>query len=147
METINLEDFVIPRTAVPVGKGKQIMVRGLCADDIALMVSQYLPEITKAVELYQEKRANVMQTGNLTEFLMTFARDFPAVVAEVISAATDSHGEKAREVAQKMPISIQLAAINEITRLTMEDAGGLKNLLAEMQAKVREAVESARAKS
>lgn len=140
METIRLEDIVIPRAAVALPGGKQLMVRGLCADDLALMVSLHLPEITKALELYREKQANVLQTGNLTEFLMTFARDFPAVVAEVISAAADSPSEAGKEIARKLPVTIQLSAINEITRLTMEDAGGLKNLLAEMRARMASAV-------
>lgn len=141
-ETIQLEDFAIPRAAVKLPGGKQFMVRGLSSDDLSLMVSQHLPEIVKAVELYQERRQSVMDTGSLTGFLMTFAKDFPAVLAEVISAATDSTSEKAREVARKMPLPIQLAALNEITRLTMEESGGLKNLLAEMRARLESAAAS-----
>lgn len=146
-ETIQLEDFAIPRAAVKLPGGKQFMVRGLSSDDLAIMVSQHLPEIVKAVELYQERQKNVMDTGSLTGFLMTFAKDFPAVLAEVISAATDSTSEKAREVARKMPLPIQLAALNEITRLTMEESGGLKNLLAEMRARLESAAASDGTKS
>ncbi len=142
METINIEDFALPRVAVPLPGGKQFMVRGLCADDLALMVSLHLHEIVKALELYREQKGNIMASGSLAEFVMTFVRDFPAVATEVISAAADAHTDKAREVIGKLPITVQLAALNEITKLTMEDAGGLKNLLAEMRERLVRAAPS-----
>ncbi len=134
MDTIKLEDFTIPRKAVPLPGGKaQIEVRGLCADDITFLVQLHIPEITKALKLYQESRGDILVKGNITQFVMTLARDFPGLVAEVISAASDSLSDKGRSVAARLPVATQIAVLNEVTRLTMEDAGGLKNLLAEMR--------------
>lgn len=142
MTTINLEDYAIPKAKVPLPGGKQIEVRGLCADDITFLVQLHLPEITKALKLYQESRNDILVKGNVQQFVMTLARDFPGLVAEVISAATDSRSDKAREIAAKLPVATQIVALNEITRLTMEDGGGLKNLLAEMRDRLQSAVAS-----
>lgn len=144
--TINLRDFEIPRTAVPLGRGKQIMVRGLSADDLTFLISIHHGPITRALALYQEQRPTIVRTGRLTEFIMVLARDFPDLVAEVISAATDSLDDTTRAVAKKLPFTVQLGALNEIVKLTMEEVGSLKNLLAEMRQRLQEAAASAGAK-
>jgi hypothetical protein len=142
MQTIQLEDYVIPKKAIPLPGGKQLEVRGLCADDLTFLVSLHLPEITKALKLYQESRSDILTSGNISQFVMTLARDFPGLVAEVISAAADSLTDKARVVAGRLPVATQIIILNEIVTLTMEDAGGLGNLLAEMRERLVKAAAS-----
>lgn len=132
----SLADYEIVRVAVPLPGQKQIMVRGLSSDDLTYLISLHLEEIIKAVKLYQESRADILVTGNFSQFIMTIARDFPGVIAEVISAATDSHDEASRATARKLPMPTQMLLMDAIVKLTMEEAGGLKNLLAEMQARL-----------
>jgi hypothetical protein len=145
---MQLRDYQIPRSRItlpgkPVGGEKPfIEVRGLCADDLTFLIGQHLGPITRAVKLYQESREDVMTTGNMAGFVMSLARDFPDLVAEVISAACDSLDDETRNVARQLPITSQIAAMSEITKLTLEDAGGLKNLLAEMQARLADAANS-----
>lgn len=136
---MQLKDYEIPRTKVPL-PGKAVdgakpffEVRGLCADDLTFLISQHIGPITKAVQLYQESRADILATGNMQGFIMTLTRDFPHLVSEVISAATDSLDDETRKIAARLPISVQLAAMSEIAKLSIEEVGGLKNLLAGMQ--------------
>jgi len=144
---MELRDWTIPRAKVPLpGKRKlgeeapYFEVRGLCADDLTFLVTMHHAPITKALIVYQEQRERIMKGGNaLTDFLLTLARDFPDLVAEVISAATDSLDDLTRQNARKLPFTTQLMALNEIVKLSMEDVGGLKNLLAEMRARVADA--------
>jgi hypothetical protein len=140
-----LKDFVIPRSKINL-PGRKIdgvqpffEVRGITLDDMTFLVQQHLAPITKAIKLYQESREDIMVSGNLQGFVMTLARDFPNLAAEVISAASDSLDDETRKVAKALPIATQIQALSEITRLTLEDAGGLKNLLAEMQARIESA--------
>lgn len=136
---MQLKDYEIPKERIPLpgkavnGEKPFFEVRGLGLDDLTLLIHLHLGPITKAVKLYQEQKEDVLATGNLSEFIMTLARDFPALVAEVISAAADSLDDETREKARKLPLPTQLAAMSEITKLTMEEVGGLKNLLAEMR--------------
>lgn len=143
---MQLKDFTIPRTRINLpgkadkdGNKPYFEVRGLTLDDLTFLIGQHLGPITRALKLYQESREDVLKTGNLSGFIMSLARDFPDLVAEVISAATDSLDDATRNIARQLPISVQLLAINEITRLSIEDAGGLKNLLAEMQERLKDA--------
>jgi hypothetical protein len=145
---IELRDYTIERAKVTLpGKVKPgeerpyIMVRGICGDDIVYLVMSHHADITKALVIYQEQRERIMKGGQgLTNFILALARDFPDVIAEVISAACDKAGDEATlKVAKQLPIPTQLLALNEIIRLTMEDAGGLKNLLAEMRERLQDA--------
>lgn len=137
-----LKDFTIPRAKITLpgpavdGERPYFEVRGITLDDMTFLVGQHLGPITRAIKLYQESREDVLKTGNLHGFIMTLARDFPDLAAEVISAASDSLDDATRKVARQLPISVQVHALSEITRLSLEDAGGLKNLLAEMQARI-----------
>jgi hypothetical protein len=137
---MELREYVIPKAAVPLpGKSKDgtkpsFEVRGLCADDLTFLISLHHEPITRALKLYQESREDILATGRLNGFVLTLIKDFPALVAEVISAANDALDDETRAVVRKLPITTQLAAVTEIVRLTVEDAGGLKNLFAEMQA-------------
>lgn len=136
---MELRQYVIPKATVPLpgkavdGVKPSFEVRGLCADDLTFLISLHHEPITRALKLYQESREDILATGRLNGFVLTLIKDFPALIAEVISAANDALDDETRAVVRKLPITTQLAAVTEIVRLTVEDAGGLKNLLAEMQ--------------
>jgi hypothetical protein len=133
MQTIDLKAHEIMRSPVPLGRGKQFMVRGITADDLTFLVSLHHGPITKALVSWQESRQDVFKKDNLTSFLLTLVKDFPDLVSEVISAATDSLDDETRAVAKKLPITVQVMALNEIAKLTLEEVDGIKNLLAELR--------------
>jgi len=137
---MKLADFEIQRAKVRLpGKGKDnfLEVRGLSLDDLTLLISLHHEPITKALKLWQESRTDIMTTRNLSSFILAVAKDFPDLVAEVISAAADELDDEARRKAKLLPVTVQIVALNEILKLTMEEVDGLKNLLAEMQDRVK----------
>lgn len=142
---MDLRDYAIPKARVtlpgkPVNGEKPFFeVRGLCVDDLTFLISLHHEPITRALKTYQESRADILTSGRLESFIMTLIKDFPALVAEVISASSDALDDATRGIARKLPITVQLAALSEISRLTMEDSGGLKNLLAGMQERLKDA--------
>jgi hypothetical protein len=142
---MSLADYDIPRERIELpgkavnGEKPHFFVRGLCLEDMTFLVQRHLGPITRAAKLWQESRADAIQTGNLTSFILTLAKDFPELAAEVISAAADELNDIATAKARRIPIASQIAALTAISRLTVEDAGGLKNLLAEMQERVKDA--------
>jgi hypothetical protein len=142
---MQLRDYTIPKAPITL-PGKAVNgvkpffeVRGLCADDLTFLISQHHEPIVRALQSYQENRTEFLTSGSLDSFVMTLVRDFPALVAEVISAASDSLDDETREIARKLPITTQLSALSEISRLTMEETGGLKNLLAGMRERLADA--------
>jgi hypothetical protein len=140
---MELRDYTIPRERVTLpGKVKPgepkpfFEVRGLCADDLTFLIMNHHAPITKALMRYQEQRDAILKGNGLTDFILALARDFPDLVAEVISAATDSLDDLTRSKARKLPFPTQLDALNKIVTLSMEDMGDLKNLLAEMRDRI-----------
>lgn len=142
---MKLSDYTILREKItlpgkPVDGVKPFFeVRGLCLDDMTFLVQRHLGPITRALKLWQESREDVLRTGNVAQFAMTIAKDFPELAAEVISAAADELDEGATAKARQLPIAAQIAALAAIARLSVEDAGGLGNLLAEMRQRLESA--------
>lgn len=88
--------------------------------------------------LYQAQRKDIFATHNLQQFILSVVKDFPGLVMEVISIASDE--PEARNV--KLGIGYQLTAISEISKLTLEEAGGLGNLIASLAALGKGALEA-----
>jgi len=134
---MQLKDYQIPRESIPLAKGQSFDVRGLCADDLTFLISQHHGPITRAIKRYQESRNEIAQSKNLSAFILALVQDFPDLVAEVISAASDSLDDETRKVAKQLPITTQIIALNAIVKLSADDVADIKNLLAEMRERLQ----------
>lgn len=108
------------------GDNPPITVRGLGLEDFGLLIENHLAAVTEAAERYAAMKKDIYAKQNLQGFMLVLAREFPSLAAEVISVAADEPELRGF----KLPIGPQMAALAEITRLTLMDAGGLGNLLA-----------------
>lgn len=124
-----LSEYQTARTAVPLNR-KDVMLRGLNLDDFAILLQNHLEAVTKVVENYQRHKDSVFSSSNLQSFLIGSAQEFPGLVSEVISIAADE--PEAAKV--KLPVGFQMSAISAISKLTLEEAGGLGNLFASLAA-------------
>lgn len=127
---MSLSDFTPETREVPLNKAgdKTLTVRGLNLDDLTFLVSNHLGDIATGMELYQQHKTAVIAENSLDRFIVAMMRVLPDLSAEIIAVACDEpeRGDNAR----KLPLAIQIAALSEIASLTMEEAGGLKNLFA-----------------
>lgn len=121
-----LKAYRPPTADVPLNSEISITVRGLGLDDLSHLIANHLDGISKAADLYSRSKADIFATKNMQGFILTLAKDFPGLVSEVISVACDE--PDAKDV--KLPFPIQLRALTEIVKLTLEDAGGMGNLFA-----------------
>lgn len=117
-------DYKPPVAEIPLGNGKTGEVRGLNADDLAILITNHLDPISKALALYAAQKRDNFSTANLHAFVIQTASEFPSLISEVISLAADEPA--VRNV--KLALGVQIAALNEIVRLTLEEMGGLGNL-------------------
>lgn len=117
-------DYQPPFAEVPLGGGATGRVRGLNVDDLTSLITNHLPAISKAVALYAASKKDVYSTANLHAFVIQTASEFPGLVSEVISLAADEPSLKGKKIA----LGVQIAALNEIAKLTLEELGGLGNL-------------------
>jgi len=103
-------------------------VRGLALVDITYLVEHHLGDLVKAVDLYHERQQGRMARSTLADFAMILARDLPILTSEIISVAAEETGQQ--DKIAKLPALVQINALLIISKLTTEEAGGLKNLLA-----------------
>lgn len=108
------------------GKEYSFKVRGLTVPDVTKLLERRLGDIEVAFELVKGTKG--LATDGV---IMSLLNEAPALMAEVISEAADDRDNPERYM--KLPFSAQFQAINEIARMTLEEAGGLKNLIATLQ--------------
>ena len=132
-----------PRHAsVPLGKDNDFVVRAITFPDLAIMAANHMPSLVAIVAKYQEAKQDVYSTKNIGQLALTIARDFPGFATEIISACIvgETVDEAAKQKIALLPAPVQMAALVEIAKLTVEEAGGLGNLVADLRAKIGEAV-------
>lgn len=125
---MSLADYEPCKVEVEIASGKgpvKIGVMGISTDDLTHIFNAQFGEIQVAVALWQktmEKRFSELA------FFGTLVSKTPLLVAEIISVAANERGNA--DKAARLPIAAQVLLLNEIYRLTLQDCGGLKNLLA-----------------
>lgn len=127
-----LKDYVTPTISVPLGTregGPEVTLRGLGLDDFSMILGEHMESASKIAVLYSEHKNSLFTARPFQAFLLTIAKDFPKLVMEVISIAADEPESKN----VKIGIGTQLACLNAILTLTIEDAGGLGNLFARLR--------------
>lgn len=130
-------DYSPPTTMVPMGTGgKEGPVRGLSLEDLGALIANNLDAMIQFTEVFIRTQKDVLAVTNYTDMMVLAARDFPALVSEVISLATDTPELRTKN----LPATLQLNILAACAKLTVEDAGGLGNLSAMLQSAVRAAV-------
>lgn len=122
-----LADFVPTKVEIEHNGKPLVSVRGLCLDDISILVRAHLITLNKIVEQAKEgAQGGVFGINDL--FMLEMMSKAPDVVWDIIALAADEpeYGDNAR----KMPASLQVKILTEVMRLTMEDIGGPKALVA-----------------
>jgi hypothetical protein len=124
-----LRDHVTPRIVVPLLGDNSVAVRGLNLDDFTFLLGEHLESVSKIAELYTAHKNSIFTAKPFQEFILAIAKDFPGVVSEVISIAADEPDVK--DV--RLGMGLQIGVLNAVIKLTMEEAGGLGNLFAQIR--------------
>lgn len=126
-----LAEYTPETREIPFGKEKEgkrnsLTVRALSLNDITPMISSRMGDLEQLYSIFKGAKAAIYATHNVSSLLVMVVTKLPDLASEVISVACDEPGNKAQ--AARLPIAVQVAALSEIMKLTLEDAGGLKNL-------------------
>lgn len=131
-------DYKVPTIDVDTGDGKRRPVRGISLEDLSQLIAGHLDDMMEIAVLYIQSQKDVLAGTNMTDVVMIAIRQFPKVVSEVISMVTDTPEMKN----VRLPVGLQMKVLQEATKLTVQDAGGLGNLMATLQSVVDATVES-----
>lgn len=119
-----LADFIPERTTIMRGETPLFDVRGLSLDDVSVLVRAHSDSLNLLVTMAGETDSAFGSAA----FFMQAVTTAPNVAFAVIALAADEPQYSAD--ARKLPAGVQIKALQEITRLTLEDIGGPKALVA-----------------
>lgn len=134
-----LSTHTIRTEKVRLSKDNDFEVRAITFPDLTFMVTSHLSTLTAIIAKYQEARDDaaglVPSRKNMGELAVMIARDFPTFSVEIISACVfgETVDEPLRQKIAALPVPIQLDALSKIAKLTVEEAGGLGNLIADLR--------------
>lgn len=122
-----LADFRPTKVEIEHNGKPLVSVRGLCLDDISILVRAHLITLNKIAEQAKAGvQGGVFGVNDL--FMLELIAKAPDAMWDIIALASDEpeYGDNAR----KMPASLQIKILTEVMRLTLEDIGGPKALIA-----------------
>lgn len=108
--------------------GGAFAVRGLSLNDITLLVMKHKPALDGLYAQYAANGGNAEATAREIGGHVLHAA--PQLVADIIALAADEATPEGVQAASKLPVDVQLNAIEAIVRMTVATEGGLKNLVA-----------------
>ncbi len=125
------DDFSIPSKVIYSGDRKVMEVRGLSFADISELVNNHKPDVDKILELWNKFDKDDMPEASMYEAMAQFAIELlntaPAIITNVVAMCADCVDQIDRIA--RLPLSIQISAIEGIIYLTSEDFGGMKPML------------------
>lgn len=133
-------DFEVERETITFGSKKKTSfeVRGIGVEDLGQLLASRLTEVEAMYAMFAASKASIYSRSNLDGFVLTLIQKAPDLVAEVISRAADE--PENRQSYRRIPFAASAAALMAIVKLSFEEAGGLKNLLATLMSLVDEAL-------
>lgn len=119
---MSLEDFVIETATISRGKSS-FEVRGFSASDLERLIVHNRNSVQLIFNLAETHGINStkdLNENNLRSLVSGVMENFPTLIANVVAIASDEP-EKWEKVL-KLPVEVQLDAINKIAGLTFGDA-------------------------
>jgi len=123
-----MQDFIIPTERVEWGSNGKVGfdVRGLSVQDITILFTTHGASVDKIFSFIEG--AHQGDDGfDVKEFGADLIIKAPQVVAQMIALAADMPDQA---VAARMPLPVQIRALEQIYKLTIEETGGLTDFLA-----------------
>lgn len=122
---MNLEDFKIPYKEIGLPGGDKLSVRGLCVEDVLALILNHKQSLSELFDKYS-RDPNVPDFSE-GEFTSGLVNEFPALAAEVIAHACDA--PKAADKARKLPLPVQVQAIQAVLLLTFSTVDEAKKFI------------------
>lgn len=122
---MGLKHISIPEALVALPGGDSFAVRGLCFDDLAYLVRRHGAKLKKLFEDFTE-RGEVTVEG-IAMFALPLLEQAPEIAAELIACASGDKNDVG--IAAKLPLPVQLDALEKLADLTFAAEGGPKKVL------------------
>lgn len=121
---MSLSEYTPERFSISLPRGAAFSVRGVSVEDFSALLRDHMPHIDQMFDLYAKQTKDVFASGAAEKLVLMVVKDFPKITAAIISLAADEPGTEAK--AAKLPLPVQIQALQNIGRLTFEEVGGPK---------------------
>lgn len=122
----------IPSLKVPF-KGGSFEVRGLSLSDVTVIVSIHREKLNEILGAYTASGGNLttLDAEESLPFLIDVVQLAPAVVAHIIAQAEVRPDGEPPQIAGalRLPVDVQIDAIEKVLKLTFETEGGLGKVM------------------
>lgn len=125
-----LTDIFTPEHKVEAGSGQSFTVRGLCFDDIVVIMQR---DPAGLAVLLGEISAGAVPEVLVEAHFPEIMAKVPGLPAQIIACASDDTSEAAVAIARRLPLPVQIDALLNIIRLTFEPVGGIKKFVAQVR--------------
>lgn len=128
---MSLADFTPATDEVKVSDSVSFAVRGLSFDDIATLVRSHYEPLSNLFDEYIAEGVAAAVTESegeeLSQAVMGVMKQAPGLIADVIALAADE--PDLIDKIKKLPIGVQIDAIQKTLTLTLQAEGGLGKLV------------------
>lgn len=124
---MSLRTYVVPKQTVEIPGNEPIVVRGLSLEDLSPLLTKYRPELQQVwdtIEAVQQGKTG--EDINVAQAIQIALQICPPLVGGLIAYAADEPDLSA--IASKLPLAVQVDAIQIISNMTFEQNGGAVKL-------------------
>lgn len=120
---MGLADYQPPAETIEY-KGGSFDVRGIALDDLALLLKNHMADIDALIDIYEKEVREDVRVTAIAQYAMGLVKEAPGLVANAIALCSDAPDSV--DKARRLPLAVQVKALEAIGRLTFEEAGGPK---------------------
>jgi len=126
------DDYAAPTTTIK-SQGKPVIdVRGLSFVDLSLLINSHRADIEKVWAMYNEFQrkdgGDLVGDALVMRYGFELFNEAPGILANIIALGADEK-DRITQIS-RLPATIQIDALVAIFRLTIEDFGGVKKMMA-----------------
>lgn len=121
---MTLSSYVERQETVELPGNDPLVVRGFSLPDILLVVHRHRGMVE---ELFTRVASGELRAETAEETIVSVIGEFAPVVGQVIASASGEPDEW--ETAMRLPLGVQVDALDKIIRLTFEANGGLEKFM------------------
>lgn len=127
---MSIADYEPPKIEFELSSSVKIVLRGLSTEDIVHLFEANFAEVQATWELYEQANRAIFTDTAQVKFLAALIQKCPGLIAEVISRSAGEPEQMHR--VKTWGLGLQMGCMQVIFNLTLQEAGGLKNLSASL---------------
>lgn len=127
---MSLRDYAVPTETVKIDNKTSFTVLGISFEDLSKIIVKHGPVcVMLYAQFIESKEANGLRPETLGQFISMGMTKFPEAVTDMIWIASGDEAPEVREIVRRLPVGVQIDAIQKIIGLTFTGEADVKKLV------------------